>query len=339
MVLQKRPDMEIDTPFSGISVFFLVHFFRLACRHFSKFVSDFCSRQFVTNMKGLLNILIMAVLLHLVSCGTPKEMAYISDAERDSAQQILTSYANTIHPGDQLYIYVNSEIIESVIPFNQETHIVALEMSRMNPSNIPASANQRKSYLRTKRAEVAGYLVDENGFITFPVIGKVQAGGISYDSLQNLLQNKLIIGGYVLDPVVTVSPMNFRVSVVGEVRVPQELHVTGERLTIFEALAMCGDVTDSGMRTNVIVMREKHGELTPIQVDLTKKTIFDSEVYYLQQNDIVYVEQNDVKKKMAKYGPTFRQDITSYVRLGSSLSHIAFIVYSRYVIDRSGLFH
>lgn len=290
-------------------------------------------------MKGLLNILIMAVLLHLVSCGTPKEMAYISDAERDSAQQILTSYANTIHPGDQLYIYVNSEIIESVIPFNQETHIVALEMSRMNPSNISASANQRKSYLRTKRAEVAGYLVDENGFITFPVIGKVQAGGISYDSLQNLLQKKLIIGGYVLDPVVTVSPMNFRISVVGEVRVPQELHVTGERLTIFEALAMCGDVTDSGMRTNVIVMREKHGELTPIQVDLTKKTIFNSEVYYLQQNDIVYVEQNDVKKKMAKYGPTFRQDITSYVRLGSSLSHIAFIVYSRYVIDRRGLFH
>lgn len=331
--------MEIDTPFSGISVFLLVHFFRLACRHFSKFVSDFCSRQFVTNMKGLLNILIMAVLLHLVSCGTPKEMAYISDAERDSAQQILTSYANTIHPGDQLYIYVNSEIIESVIPFNQETHIVALEMSRMNPSNISASANQRKSYLRTKKAEVAGYLVDENGFISFPVIGKVQAGGISYDSLQNLLQKKLIIGGYVLDPVVTVSPMNFRVSVVGEVRVPQELHVTGERLTIFEALAMCGDVTDSGMRTNVIVMREKHGELTPIQVDLTKKTIFDSEVYYLQQNDIVYVEQNDVKKKMAKYGPTFRQDITSYVRLGSSLSHIAFIVYSRYVIDRRGLFH
>jgi len=253
-------------------------------------------------------------------------MAYISDAERDSAQQILTSYANTIHPGDQLYIYVNSEIIESVIPFNQETHIVALEMSRMNPSNIPASANQRKSYLRTKRAEVAGYLVDENGFITFPVIGKVQAGGISYDSLQNLLQNKLIIGGYVLDPVVTVSPMNFRVSVVGEVRVPKELHVTGERLTIFEALAMCGDVTDSGMRTNVIVMREKHGELTPIQVDLTKKTIFDSEVYYLQQNDIVYVEPTLAKKRRAE----LNQNWPKYVSLGFSVSslvlHLARII-------------
>lgn len=276
------------------------------------------SIRFLSVMNRLISILCIVFAMTLVSCHAPLEMAYISDAERDSAQQILTSYANTIHPGDQLYIYVNSEIIESVIPFNQETHIVALEMSRMNPSNIPASANQRKSYLRTKRAEVAGYLVDENGFITFPVIGKVQAGGISYDSLQNLLQNKLIIGGYVLDPVVTVSPMNFRVSVVGEVRVPQELHVTGERLTIFEALAMCGDVTDSGMRTNVIVMREKHGELTPIQVDLTKKTIFDSEVYYLQQNDIVYVEPTLAKKRRAEENVNWPK----YVSLGFSVSSL-----------------
>lgn len=284
------------------------------------------SIRFLSVMNRLISILCIVLAMTLVSCHAPLEMAYISDAERDSAQQILTSYANTIHPGDQLYIYVNSEIIESVIPFNQETHIVALEMSRMNPSNISASANQRKSYLRTKRAEVAGYLVDENGFITFPVIGKVQAGGISYDSLQNLLQKKLIIGGYVLDPVVTVSPMNFRVSVVGEVRVPQELHVTGERLTIFEALAMCGDVTDSGMRTNVVVMREKHGELTPIQVDLTKKTIFDSEVYYLQQNDIVYVEPTLAKKRRAE----LNQNWPKYVSLGFSVSslvlHLARII-------------
>ena len=284
------------------------------------------SIRFLSVMNRLISILCIVLAMTLVSCHAPLEMAYISDAERDSAQQILTSYANTIHPGDQLYIYVNSEIIESVIPFNQETHIVALEMSRMNPSNILASANQRKSYLRTKRAEVAGYLVDENGFITFPVIGKVQAGGISYDSLQNLLQNKLIIGGYVLDPVVTVSPMNFRVSVVGEVRVPKELHVTGERLTIFEALAMCGDVTDSGMRTNVIVMREKHGELTPIQVDLTKKTIFNSEVYYLQQNDIVYVEPTLAKKRRAE----LNQNWPKYVSLGFSVSslvlHLARII-------------
>lgn len=276
------------------------------------------SIRFLSVMNRLISILCIVFAMTLVSCHAPLEMAYISDAERDSAQQILTSYANTIHPGDQLYIYVNSEIIESVIPFNQETHIVALEMSRMNPSNISASANQRKSYLRTKKAEVAGYLVDENGFITFPVIGKVQAGGISYDSLQNLLQKKLIIGGYVLDPVVTVSPMNFRVSVVGEVRVPQELHVTGERLTIFEALAMCGDVTDSGMRTNVIVMREKHGELTPIQVDLTKKTIFGSEVYYLQQNDIVYVEPTLAKKRRAE----LNQNWPKYVSLGFSVSSL-----------------
>ena len=96
---------------------------------------------------------------------------------------------------------------------------------------------------------------------------------------------------------------------------PQEIHVAGERLTIFEALAICGDVTDSGMRSNVVVMREKNGVATPIEVDLTKKTIFDSEVYYLQQNDIVYVEPNLAKKRRADQN----QDWPKYVSLGFSV--------------------
>ena len=160
------------------------------------------------------------------------------------------------------------------------------------------------------------YLVDEKGFIQFPILGKIQAAGIPYDSLQNLIQGRLKAEEYVKDPVVTVSPMNFRVSVVGEVRVPQEIHVTGERLTIFEALAMCGDITDSGMRSNVVVIREKNGVATPIEVDLTKKTIFNSEVYYLQQNDIVYVETNLAKKRRAD----LNSEWPKYVSLGVSVA-------------------
>lgn len=269
-------------------------------------------------MKRLLNILSVAVLLLLASCGAPKEMAYISDAERDSAQRILSTYSNTIHPGDQLYIYVNSEAIESVIAFNQETHTEMVEMSRLNTARDGRPTTVKDSYTVVKKKQVPGYHVDEQGFMLFPIIGKVQAVGISYDSLQNLLQRKLKDGGYVNDAVVTVSPMNFRVSVVGEVRVPQEIHVTGERLTIFEALAMCGDITDSGMRSNVVVMREKNGELTPIQIDLTKKTLFDSEVYYLQQNDIVYVEPTVARKRRAE----LNQNWPKYVSLGFSVGSL-----------------
>ena len=256
------------------------------------------------------------VCLVAVSCSAPKELGYYSDAERDSAQRILTTYTNTIHPGDQLYIYVNSEMIESVIPFNQETHTEAVELSRVNSADASNTVKfMMDTYYERQTQQVAGYLVDENGFIQFPILGKIQAAGILYDSLQNLIQRRLEAEEYVKDPVVTVSPMNFRVSVVGEVRVPQEIHVAGERLTIFEALAICGDVTDSGMRSNVVVMREKNGVATPIEVDLTKKTIFDSEVYYLQQNDIVYVEPNLAKKRRADQN----QDWPKYVSLGFSV--------------------
>ena len=272
-------------------------------------------------MNKIIYLVFSIVCLVAVSCSAPKELGYYSDAERDSAQRILTTYTNTIHPGDQLYIYVNSETIESVIPFNQETHTEAVEMSRVNSAGGSNTVKpMMDTYFERKTKQVAGYLVDEKGFIQFPILGKIQVMGITYDSLQIVIQRRLKAEEYVIDPVVTVSPMNFRVSVVGEVRMPQEIHVTGERLTIFEALAMCGDITDSGMRSNVIVMREKKGVATPIEVDLTKKTIFDSEVYYLQQNDIVYVEPNLVKKRSAEQN----QEWPKYASLGFS---VAVIVY------------
>ena len=268
-------------------------------------------------MRRFLLILPIAFLAFTTSCRAPMEMAYISDAERDSAQQILTTYANTIHTGDQLYIYVSSEMIESVVPFNQETHIEAVEMSRMNTVSVARDGGSiQNTYTLKKTKQIQGYLVDDNGFITFPILGKLMVAGIGYDSLQVLIQNRLINGGYVNDPVVTVSPMNFRVSVVGEVRVPRELHVVGERLTIFEALAMCGDITDSGMRNNVVVMREKNGVVIPIEIDLTKKTIFDSEVYYLRQNDIVYVEPTLAKKRRSEMNPEWPK----YASLGVSVA-------------------
>ena len=131
----------------------------------------------------------------------------------------------------------------------------------------------------------------------------------------NTVPAKVRGGGYLLDPLVTISPMNFRVSVMGEVRSPRELHITGERLTILEALAMCGDLTIYGQRENITVVRSKKGEATPITIDLTKKTIFDSEVYYLQSNDIVYVEPNKKKKREA----TLEENWPKYMALGVSI--------------------
>lgn len=244
------------------------------------------------------------VSLLLSSCRSNQELAYISDAERDSAQAILTDYVSTIHPGDQLYIYVYSQTPESVIPFNQETHTHAAEVNRLysvDTTHLAVRQVQERSKQSYRNVDkgVSGYLVNEAGTIIFPVLGKMLVAGIAYDSLAHLIEQRLISDGYLNDPVVTVSPMNFRVSVVGEVNRPQELHITGERLTILEALAMCGDLTIYGQRENVTVVRSKKGVATPITIDLTKKAFFDSEVYYLQPNDIVYIEPNKLKKRRA----------------------------------------
>ncbi len=270
---------------------------------------------------NILVLLFAVVTVVLQSCTPSREMAYITDAERDSAQRIIASYANSVHPGDQLYIYVYSETPESVIPFNQETHKVAAQANQFNSVD---TIHRRVSHVNEVVApnqvrlssEVSGYLVDEAGTIIFPILGVLPVAGLTYDSLAHLIEQRLIGGGYLNDPLVTVSPMNFRVSVMGEVKVPRELHITGERLTILEALAMCGDITIDGQRENITVVRSKKGVATPITIDLTKKTIFDSEVYYLQSNDIIYVEPNKLKKRKAN----FDENWPKYAAFGVALT-------------------
>ena len=286
----------------------------------------FISGELVSQKKQLsvkCAVVVCAFVLFLMSsCRSSQELAYISDAERDSAQAILTDYASSIHPGDQLYIYVYSQTPESVIPFNQETHTYAAEINRQSTPTSFRGVGQvqvqevAKINYRSVSKSVPGYLVDEDGTIIFPVLGKMVVAGLAYDSVAHIIEQLLIADEYINDPVVTVSPMNFRVSVVGEVKRPQELHITGERLTILEALAMCGDMTIYGQRENVTVVRSKKGVATPITIDLTKKAIFDSEVYYLQPNDIVYVEPNKLKKRRA----TVDENWPKYVTFGFGLA-------------------
>lgn len=263
-------------------------------------------------------------LLLMSSCSMP-EYAYLNDAQRDSVQTIISDYTSTIHVGDQLYVYVYSQQAEVAAPFNQETHTFRYDISL---NNSASSKELYESVRQTPTAQINGYEVSEEGCIIFPILGKLHVEGITLDSLSHRIENRLISEGYVKDPQVTVSLMNMRVSVIGEVNRPHELHVSGERLTIFEALAMCGDMTMYGCRDNVVVMRELEGKLTLIPINLTTKEAFDSDVYYLKSNDIVYVEPNRVRKKMAtpnKQIPTYTSLLVSLVMLARRISNITVI--------------
>ena len=267
--------------------------------------------------------MLLVLPLLFVSCHT-KEIAYISDAQRDSAQDILAVYTATILPGDQLYIYVESKTPESVIPFNQETHRVTLTGSSLEYLEVSERAvvDQSESNVRQEKqeyvAEVEGYFVSEKGTINFPILGQLSVVGITQDSLKHYLEQRLKEDGYVIDPVVTTKLMNFRVTVVGEVRDPQQIHVPGTRLTILEALAICGDITDYGQRENVVIMRDENGQKTLGEVDLTKKEMLDSPYYYLHNNDVVYIEPNDRQKRMSDRN----DDIPRYISMAVSVGNI-----------------
>lgn len=270
---------------------------------------------------------LLTLTLLITSCRSVTEVAYFSDAQRDSAQTIVNTYQTTVHPGDLLYIYISSQTPESTIPFNQDTRVVAAEMSKVNVLDtahraVIAEQQLSENVSTNNQINTAGYLVDGGGCIILPVLGKMNVAGLSIEDLQGRIEERLKSDGYINDAVVTVSPMNFWVSVVGEVASPQELHITGNRLTILEALAMCGDLTMDAQRDNVVVLRSKNGVSTPIVLDLTKKSFLDSDGYYLQTNDIVYVEPNDLKKRRAVQNQDWPKYVSFWVAVGSAVVNV-----------------
>lgn len=239
----------------------------------------------------------MAVAALTAGCSPKERYLYVEDAPHDTPMPITNNYDATIYPNDLLYIYVSSQQPESVKSFNEETN----RLSGARTGNRARNNSNLSSAYRTssKHSNVDGYLVSQSGAIIFPILGRIEVAGKTRSELCRELEGKLIEGGYVTDPVVTVELMNFHVTVIGEVKYPHTILATGSRLTIFEALAQAGDITMYGLRTNVVVVRTGKDSQIVDTLDLTRKEIFNSPYYYLQQNDIIYVEPTEKRKKAA----------------------------------------
>ena len=223
-----------------------------------------------------------------VSCGSSEELAYVHDAPRNEESPITGRFTKGIQANDLLSIYVESETPAATIPFNQETNKIAMSDGVvMNPGS----------------SAVNGYLVNNEGDIIFPVLGRVHVLGMTHDELASELQRRLVSEGHILDAQVTVKLMNFKVCVLGDVARPGMIVANGERMTIFEALSMVGDLTIYGMRDNVTLIRENSkGEKSFHRLNLNDANIVNSPFYYLQQNDILYVEPNETKAKSSTIG-------------------------------------
>ena len=186
--------------------------------------------------------------------------------------------------------------------------LVSIYVSSLNPEASAPFNLFRGASEGGLRAEQVDYLVDQEGMIDFPVIGKLKIEGLSPDELRILLRNRL--SEYLKDPIINIRLRNFTVTILGQVSRPGTYPVNGEQITILEALGLAGDLTLRGVRENVLVIRDFNGTKVYTRIDLTSKNMTRSPVYYLTQNDVVYVEPNRVGIKETSVGPSTSITIT-----------------------------
>ncbi|MHB0755248.1 polysaccharide biosynthesis/export family protein [Polaribacter sp. M15] len=213
------------------------------------------------------------MLLQLSACVSKKDIIYFQNDEIDQSK-VSNSYKTIIKPDDLLQIVITAQDTEAVVPFN-------LGMVNFSATGGGAMGMQQQ----------LNYLVNTDGEIDFPVLGKLKVGGLTRQDVIEFLKSKLD-PDYIINPNINIRIINYKVSVLGDVRSPGSYTIPNERITILEAIALAGDLNISGQRFDVLVQREENGQKNEYKVDLLSKEIFTSPVYYLQQNDVVYVQPN-----------------------------------------------
>lgn len=215
---------------------------------------------------------ILLLFFSTTSCKTRKNMVYFQASANDTVAVKSSGFTPVFKVDDFLSITVIAEDPEAVKFYNQ-----------------PPPQTTGQGYTSGNPAPY-GYLVDAEGKISLPVIGKVVAVGKSRMQLEDEIIK--LLEGHLKTPSVHIQILNFKITVLGDVRNPGTFKIPNERLTVLEAIGLAGDLRMSGQRANVLVIRDSNGVKSEYRLDLTKKDLFSSPAYYLQQNDVVYVEPN-----------------------------------------------
>ncbi len=219
------------------------------------------------------------------SCAPKKSVVYYQNIDGLASGEKSNSYEIKIQPDDLLMIIVSAEDPETAIPFNLSTLSIPSAYS-LNPSK--------------GQETMQSYLVSADGYIDFPVLGKLKVAGLTRSEIMQLFQDK--ISKYIKNPIINLRILNFKVSVQGEVTLPGTYTIASDRITLIEALTLAKDLTIYGRRDNVLIIREIDGVKSYNRVDITKADFINSPFYYLAQNDVVYVEPNKVRINGAAVG-------------------------------------
>jgi len=258
----------------------------------------------------IISSLILAVVL-MTSCGTVKDIAYFQNKVVNEPEAIDKHAGIVIQPKDMLSIVVSSRNPELVAMFNLPV------ISYQAGSEIVSGAGQQR---------LMGYVVDNNGYIDFPVLGPIKVAGLTRWELSKLIKERLLKEGLLTDAVVTVEFMNFKVSVIGEVNSPGTYTLNNDKVTILQAISLARDLTIFGQRENVCVIREREGERVIYEINLCDVSMFNSPAYYLQQNDVVYVQPSEIKARQSTTDDKALRMTSIFVSGGSLLVSIAALI-------------
>ena len=257
----------------------------------------------LNNMRSQYTLFVIAVSLLMSSCIAQRKMTYFHDIDSAAADTINQKYSPAMEPlikvGDKLLITVNAVDPEAVLPFN------LLAMSTVQPSSDEATVTAKYHY----------YTVDTSGDIQFPLLGKIHLAGLTRAEAVRLLEEK--ISASVNNPQVTINYLNYSVTVMGEVNAPGRYEVSAERTSVLDALALAGDLTVYGKRQGVLLTRENNGKLEFVRLDLNSPDIFASPYFYLQQNDVLYVEPNNVRAVSSQNVPLYLSVVTTLASMAT----------------------
>ncbi len=262
-------------------------------------------------IKNILYLLLPAVILG--SCAAPRNIAYLQDLRPGEAETIAKEYVIRVQPQDKISIVINSKdpLLADLFNLPVVTHRVGMSTASSSSSS----------------QQVSSYTVDSNGDIDFPVIGSLHVAGLNREEIAATVKNELITRNLVKDPVVTVEFMNHCVSVLGEVNSPGRYTVDRDQVTLLDAISLAGDLTIYGRRENVLVLREEGGKQIPYKVDLCSgRDLLASPVYYLKQNDVVYVEPNDVRARQSTVNGNNVRSSSFWLSLASLMTTIVVLI-------------
>ena len=260
-------------------------------------------------MKFTRTLCVAAIAISLASCNSSKKVLYMQDATVNVPERIVNLNEIKVQPGDKITIMVSCKDPERAQMFNL------------------VETNTRIGQQRSSTNYVSAYSVDEFGDINFPVLGSVHVAGLTRTGIADLLTKRLESENLLKNPVVTVEFANLRVSVFGDVAKPATYAITNDRITLYEALSMAGDLNVTGKRDGVYVIREEDGQRTTYKLDLRSADVMNSPVFYLKQNDVIYVEPNGTKAGQSNVSENSLKSAGLWVSVASLLTSVAVLIW------------